>query len=280
MIPHAPQVGGGGVTFSAAGAPSPPDGRWGAGAVSVHRRTRPPLRRALRARAGRGGVGGALRRARRAPLLLTAPSAARLLQVGPAERIARINRACLELVEGDVACGCYATFASVLSRFCQRAGVAQFEHLGLGPPIGVPCLRYLWDLQVGAGVRPPPAVIARAAHRAGNRRPLHPHLHLDARHRHPRRSGIRARGSPQLLLRPLSPRVPRRRVPARAHTRIPRTLLPRGVFRRRRAAPSAQRPCCTRARRRGQAPSLRAWERRRREEGMEWGPQRYCVVIV
>jgi hypothetical protein len=90
-----------------------------------------------------------------APMIPHAP------QVGPAERIARINSACLELVEGDVACGCYATFASVLSRFCQRAGVAQFEHLGLGPPIGVPCLRYLWDLQVCVRVRPAPAAVVR-----------------------------------------------------------------------------------------------------------------------
>jgi len=69
-------------------------------------------------------------------------------QVGPAERLARINSACVQLVEGDVGLGCYATFSSVLSRFCQRAGVAQFEQLGLGPPVAVPCLRYLWDLQV------------------------------------------------------------------------------------------------------------------------------------
>lgn len=69
-------------------------------------------------------------------------------QVGPAERIARINSACVQLVEGDVGVGCYATFSSVLSRFCQRAGVSQFEQLGLGPPVAVPCLRYLWDLQV------------------------------------------------------------------------------------------------------------------------------------
>ena len=35
----------------------------------------------------------------------------------------------------------------MLYRFCQRAGVLQFEQLGLGPPQGVACLRYLWNLQ-------------------------------------------------------------------------------------------------------------------------------------
>ena len=61
--------------------------------------------------------------------------------------IAQINAACAEIIEWDVRGSECATFASVLYRFCQRAGVAHFEQLGLGPPQGVPCLRYLWRLQ-------------------------------------------------------------------------------------------------------------------------------------
>jgi hypothetical protein len=102
-------------------------------------------------------------------------------QFGPAERLARINSACVQLVEGDVGLGSYATFSSVLSRFCQRAGVGQFEQLGLGPPVAVPCLRYLWDLQVSLPglaqlllspplpLLPSPSLSSRSAHARASR---------------------------------------------------------------------------------------------------------------
>jgi len=232
-------------------------------------------------------------------------------QFGPAERLARINSACVQLVEGDVGLGSYATFSSVLSRFCQRAGVGQFEQLGLGPPVAVPCLRYLWDLQVSlpglaqlllslplppssplppfllvlrtrglaAPVRasslqllssPCPAPSHHLTHPsprcvrsglafcthcaapfarpfAGNRGPLHPHLHFDARYRHAWRSGIRARGPSQLLLRPLSALVPGRNVSASAGKCVVTHALPiRSRFRRRRQGPTSA-SCARRA---------------------------------
>jgi len=163
--------------------------------------------------------------------------------------------------EGETCAGCCCAHAGQSPRF------GSSEHSWAAAAPAAPCLQLpsIQSLNL-ARAAPPPGphvpsrarVRARPAHHAGDRRPLHPHLHLDARHRHPGRSGVRARGSPQLLLRPLSPRIPRSREPARADARVLRALRLCGAFRRRRAAPRAWRACWTRARKRGQAPSFRA----------------------
>ena len=65
-----------------------------------------------------------------------------------AERIAKINHACLQLVEDNTRAGVCSVFPAVLHRLCQGMNVAQFDQLGVGPPWVVPCLRYLWNVQV------------------------------------------------------------------------------------------------------------------------------------